>query len=161
ATQVLAGPLPLARGFSIVEAFSDVGAKADARRAEIRRAVAARLHAIVRNRAPPVATTPPPPTLLTPARDPVWPPPPSKLFDFAATARGAEWIDALAQRARARMLPAGRRVIGHSDWRREHVLFRGDTPVLAYDWDSLACEEEPALVGAAAHAFCADWSETG
>ena len=160
ATRVLAGPLPLARGLAIVEAFSDGGAKADPHRPEIRAALAAGLHAIVRTCEPLVATTSLPPTLLGTAGDALWPTPHSKLFDFAATARGAEWIDALARRARARMLPAGRRVIGHSDWRREHVLFRRDTPVLAYDWDSLCCEEEPALVGAAAHAFCADWSET-
>jgi hypothetical protein len=30
----------------------------------------------------------------------------------------------------------------------------------AFDWDSLCREREPALVGAAAHGFCADWSQT-
>ena len=159
ATRVLAGPLTLARGLAIVEAFSDAGAKADPRRPEIRRALAAGLHAIVHTCEPLVATTSLPPTLLRTAGDALWPAPHSRLFDFAATARGAEWIDALAQRARACMRSAGRRVIGHSDWRREHALFLGDTPVLAYDWDSLACDNEPALVGAAAHGFCADWSE--
>ena len=29
---------------------------------------------------------------------------------------------------------------------------------MAFDWDSLRCELEPALLGAAAHGFCADWS---
>jgi hypothetical protein len=160
ATRVLAGPLPIARGFAIVEAFDDAGAKADPHRRQIRAALAAGLHAIARTCAPLVATTSLPPSLLASAGDALWPTPHSKLFDFAATARGAEWIDAIAQRARARMRPAGRRVIGHSDWRREHVLFRDDVPVLAYDWDSLACDREPALVGIAAHAFCADWTET-
>jgi len=56
------------------------------------------------------------------------------------------------------MAPAGRRVIGHGDWRQEHVRFIGNEPVVAFDWDSLCCELEPALVGAAAHGFCADWS---
>ena len=29
----------------------------------------------------------------------------------------------------------------------------------AFDWDSLCCEREPALIGCAAHGFCADWSQ--
>jgi hypothetical protein len=29
--------------------------------------------------------------------------------------------------------------------------------VVAYDWDSLHVDLEPVVVGAAAHAFCADW----
>jgi hypothetical protein len=56
------------------------------------------------------------------------------------------------------MAPAGRRVIGHGDWRQEHVRFVGDEPVAAFDWDSLCCEHEPALLGSVAHGFCADWS---
>jgi hypothetical protein len=161
ATRVLAGPLPLGHGLAIVEAFSDAGTKADPHRPEIRRALAEGLLAIVQTCEPLVATTSLPRALLPPTGEAPWPTPHSRLFDFAATARGAEWIDAIARRARACMQPAGRRVIGHADWRREHVRFRGDTPVLAYDWDSLVCEEEPALVGTVAHAFCADWSETG
>jgi hypothetical protein len=160
ATRVLAGPLPLGRGLAIVEAFSDVGAKADPRRPEIRAALAAGLHAIVRTCAPLVATTSLPAILPAPVGDALWPTPHSALFDFAATVRGAEWIDAIAQQARARLRPGGHRVIGHADWRREHVRFVGDAPVIAYDWDSLACETEAALVGVIAHGFCADWSET-
>jgi hypothetical protein len=38
------------------------------------------------------------------------------------------------------------------------VLFAGARPVAAFDWDSLQKRREPALVGAVAHAFCADWS---
>jgi hypothetical protein len=96
--------------------------------------------------------------LLTAAPDTLWPRPHSKLFDSAATSRGAEWIDELAALAREQMVPAGRRVIGHSDWRQEHVRFVGDKPVVAFDWDSLRCELEPALLGVVAHGFCADWS---
>jgi hypothetical protein len=35
--------------------------------------------------------------------------------------------------------------------------FEGDQIVAAYDWQSLAVGGEPALVGAAGHAFTADW----
>jgi hypothetical protein len=86
----------------------------------------------------------------------VWPRPHSALFDFAATTAGAGWIDALAVRARA-VPRAGRRVVGHFDWRAEHARFAGDTMTVAYDWDSLHVDLEPVVVGAAAHAFCANW----
>jgi aminoglycoside phosphotransferase (APT) family kinase protein len=56
------------------------------------------------------------------------------------------------------MVPTGRRVIGHGDWRAEHVRFEGDRPVVAFDWDSLCEAPEAALIGSTAHMFCADWS---
>jgi len=56
------------------------------------------------------------------------------------------------------MQPVGELVIGHCDWRAEHVRFVGDRPVAAFDWDSLCKLREPFLVGFTAHAFCADWS---
>jgi hypothetical protein len=100
-----------------------------------------------------------PPSLLTSTLPgELWPKPHSKLFDFEATRHGAEYIDELAAAARALMAPAGRRVIGHSDWRSEHVRFEGDEPVVAFDWDSLCTDQEPALVGMTAHMFCADFS---
>jgi aminoglycoside phosphotransferase (APT) family kinase protein len=69
--------------------------------------------------------------------------------------------DEIAAPARERIAPAGRRVIGHGDWRQEHVRFVGDEPVVAFDWDSLCCGYEPALLGAVAHGFRADWSVAG
>ncbi len=91
-------------------------------------------------------------------REQIWPAPHSPFFDFEATRRGAEWIDAIAQRAldqRARA--AGDRVVGHFDWRVEHLRFDGGRVVATYDWDSLHAELESIVVGAAAHAFTADW----
>jgi Phosphotransferase enzyme family len=161
ATRVLAGPLPLGQGLAIMEQFADIGVKADADRPEIRRALAKGLHTIVRTCEPLVETTTLGPGLAAAAGEALWPTPHSKLFDFAATSRGAEWIDQIAALARKRMAPAGRRVIGHGDWRQEHVHFVGDGPVVAFDWDSLCCEHEPALLGAAAHGFRADWSCSG
>ena len=92
------------------------------------------------------------------AGDALWPRPHSRLFDFDATRRGAEDIDALAELARAALQPAGRIVLGHGDWRVEHLRFDGARVVLAYDWQSVCRCEEAALIGFAAHAFCADWS---
>ena len=50
-------------------------------------------------------------------------------------------------------------MVGHGDWRAEHVRFLSNKPVVAFDWDSLCREHEPALIGAAANGFCADWSK--
>jgi hypothetical protein len=125
----------------------------------IRRALATSLHAVVEHLSAAESSSTLPPSLFTSAPSELWPPPHSKLFDFDATRRGAEYIDELAATARSHMVPSGRRVIGHSDWRAEHVRFQGDTPVVAFDWDSLCGEREPALVGITAHMFCADWSQ--
>ena len=148
ATKVVAGPLPVGRGHAVVEAFADIGSKADVRRPEIRGALAAGLHAIVQACDPLIDSTSLGPVVLGSAGDALWPTPHSKLFDFAATAKGAEWIDDVAARAKERMNPVGRIVIGHGDWRTEHVRFLANKPVVAFDWDSLCCEREPALMKA-------------
>lgn len=90
----------------------------------------------------------------------LWPRPHNALFDFEATAAGAEWIDELARRARAVPL-AGEPVVGHFDWRIEHLLFQDGELTTAYDWDSVHLELEPVVVGAAAHAFTAQWDREG
>jgi hypothetical protein len=159
ATKVVAGPLPVGRGHAVVEAFAGIGSKADPHRPKIRGALAAGLYAIVQACDPLVDGTSLGPGVLGSAGNALWPTPHSKLFDFAATAKGAEWIDEVAACARERMNPVGKSVIGHGDWRAEHVRFLGNTPVVAFDWDSLCRERESALIGAAAHGFCADWSQ--
>jgi hypothetical protein len=83
------------------------------------------------------------PCLLTSAGDALWPAPLSKLFDFAASAKGAEWIDDVAKRT------------------MKHVRFLANTPVVALDWDGVCCGREPALIGTVAHGFCGDWSQGG
>jgi hypothetical protein len=71
-------------------------------------------------------------------------------------------MDALAVRAReVRHRARGDRVVGHFDWRVEHARFEAGRLVTTYDWDSLHAELEPVLVGAAAHAFTADWQRGG
>jgi hypothetical protein len=158
APRILAGPVALGLGFAIVEQFQNTGTTADAHDPDVRRALAKGLSTIITACDRFVPSTLLEPVLLASARDTLWPKPHSKLFDFEATSSGAEWIDELAALAREQMVPAGRRVIGHSDWRQEHVRFIGDEPVVAFDWDSLCCELEPALLGIVTHGFCADWS---
>lgn len=81
----------------------------------------------------------------------LWPQPHNALFDFQATAAGAEWIDRLATAARQRT-GAGRLVAGHADWTVKHFRFRGGRVHIIYDWDSLRLQPEPMLVaGAAVH----------
>jgi hypothetical protein len=161
ATTVCGGPAPIGRGLGIVEAFVDGGATRDAHQPTVRAALADGLYAIVAAcRGLVAGSTLRPQLLATPPHGALWPTPHSKLFDFAATARGAEWIDDVARAARARLQPAGELIIGHGDWRAEHVRFAGERIVGAFDWDSLCKEREPALVGMTAHAFCADWSRT-
>src|SRR5262249_52402750 len=149
---------PLGRGLAVAEAYVDRGRPADGHEPGILGALAASLHAIVTALEPFVAaSTLPSPLLPSPAAA-LWPTPHSRLFPFQATSAGAGDIDDLARAARARMTPAGRMVLGHGDWRVEHVRFEGTRPVVGFDWDSLCQEREPALVGTTAHAFCADWS---
>ncbi|HUQ00935.1 MAG TPA: phosphotransferase [Kofleriaceae bacterium] len=149
---------PIGRGaHATIETLIDAGEVRDGYDPVVRRELARRLAELVA-----VAD-------VTPAREAlgaswfsglpdgvIWPRPHSALFDFAATTAGAAWIDAFGARARA--VPRhGRRVIGHFDWRAEHVRFAGDQIVVAYDWDSLHVDLEPVVVGAAAHAFTANW----
>jgi hypothetical protein len=161
APDVLAGPAPLARGQVVIEEYVHGGHTRDGHEPVVRRAIAHSLHALSRALDPFVAESSLPVHLLAQlAPDVLWPRPHSKLFDFEATRAGAEEIDALAAQARKRMLRAGRVVLGHSDWRAEHLRFEGDLPVAAFDWDSLCKGREPELVGFIAHAFCADWSRS-
>jgi hypothetical protein len=91
--------------------------------------------------------------------DDLWPIPHDDRFDFAATAAGAEWIDAIALRARrARDVPVGDVVVGHTDWRVENMRFADGAVSAVYDWDSLAVQREPVLAGGVAHLFTADFS---
>jgi hypothetical protein len=87
-----------------------------------------------------------------------FPEPHSPIFDFAATARGAEWIDELARRANdvcARdPSPA---VIAHTDWSARNVRLSADGVLAVYDWDSLALVKESEAIGMAA----ATWSKLG
>ena len=159
APQPLAGPLPFANGFATIEEHDARGATADAHDPVVRRAIAIALHEVVELLAPLAGDSRVPEHLLfSLPHDVLWPRPHSRLFDFEATRAGAEQIDALAALARVALRPVGRNVLGHGDWRVEHFRFAGARVVLAYDWQSVCRCTEAALIGFAAHAFCADWS---
>jgi hypothetical protein len=153
----LLGPHPLGRGLAVVEHHLDRGRPADAHEPAIRDEMAARLHELI--------------AIARAARlgrdlggswygalpaDRLWPRPHNARFDFAGTAHGAEWIDALARRARA-VPPAGERVLAHFDWKVEHFRFEDGRASSIYDWDSLHFEREPIAAGTAAYGFTADW----
>jgi hypothetical protein len=159
APAVLAGPEPLARGQVVIEAYVARGHTRDAHEPLVRRALAHSLYAVSAALESEVAVTSLPAHLLAQLEPGhLWPTPHSQLFDFEATRAGAEEIDALAAAALERREAAGRIVLGHSDWRAEHVHFEGNRPVAAFDWDSLCKSHEAELVGFIAHAFCADWT---
>ena len=159
APRPLAGPLPFANSLATIEEHDTRGVPADAHDPDVRRAIAAALHDVVELLAPLTASSRLPDHLLFARRgESPWPRPHSRLFDFEATRGGAEQIDALAATARAALSPSGRVVLGHGDWRIEHLRFAGGRVVLAHDWQSVCRCEEASFVGFAAHAFCADWS---
>jgi len=159
APRPLLAPTPIAQGVALVETLIDGGERADAHDPVIRRAMAAGLARLIE-----VARSGPRPSGLVPwrgATEGLWHRPHDRRFDFAGTAESARWIDELAAEARRQLdaRPTGPLVIGHGDWRVEHLRFhRGGALRAVYDWDSLAVGPEPAFAGAAAHAFTADWT---
>ena len=83
--------------------------------------------------------------------------PHSPLFDFAGTAEGAEWIDALATRAmRVRDADDRPPVVAHTDWSARNVRLNEAGLVAVYDWDSVALVAESTAIGQAA----VTWSVT-
>ena len=157
ATTVCGGPAPIGRTLATVEAFVSGGVTRDGHDPIVRAALARSLHEIVHACRPLVARSSLPPHYLARPYDQLWP-----NFDderhFVERSAGAEWIDDVARAARERMQPAGELVIGHGDWRVQHLLFESERVVAAHDWVSLCKEREPALLGFTAFAFCVDWS---
>jgi hypothetical protein len=81
----------------------------------------------------------------------LYPEPHSPLFDFEGTARGAEWIDALAAEAKMTREPEEfSRLIAHTDWSARNVRLDDERLLAVYDWDSLALVAETTAVGQAA-----------
>jgi hypothetical protein len=141
-------PRPLGRdGFVTWEEWLDDGAFLDAHELSVRSAFATTLAWFLT-----IATD----SGVRPRRpffplgdDALWPVPHNALFDFEATAAGAERIDEIARAAKAlRDAPVGREVVGHTDWSVKHVRFDDDLrPTVLYDWDSLTTDQEPRIVG--------------
>ena len=90
--------------------------------------------------------------------DGLYPEPHSPLFDFEATAAGAEWIDDLARVALvARDSDRTEPVVAHTDWSARNVRVWPDGIRAIYDADSLSLVPESTAVGIAA----ATWSAFG
>jgi hypothetical protein len=147
-------PQPLGvRGAATLERWADEGVYRDAHDPAVRRVVArylARLFVLTRPLRPLAGLEP-----FFPSPDgPLWPVPHNVLFDFEATAAGAEWIDEIAREAKPlRDAGAGELVIGHGDWTVKHFRFAGLRPTIVYDWDSLNTDYETVFVGLAADSF--------
>lgn len=144
-------PRPLGRrGLVVWEEWIDEGSFYDAHQPDVRAAMA---HALVRfHDLATVTSVRPRRPFLRPANA-LWPKPHNALFDFGATATGAEWIDGIGRAAR-RVDVVGSEVVGHTDWSAKHLRFDDDLRATAvYDWDSVTTEVEPVLVGTAAGSF--------
>lgn len=154
----LLAPTPLGHGLATAEACVDDGECCDPHQPWVRRAMAetlarqlllARDFIALTGLTAGLAAGDLPPAVL-------WPTPHSALFDFVATATGAEWIDEIAWRARRLLAaPAGEPAVGHCDWSGKHFRFVAGQVRMIYDWDSLRVAAEPVIVGRAAHAFTA------
>jgi hypothetical protein len=149
---------------AVVETLLDQGADEDARRPDLRRALASSLlrhidllrdHPAIGRR---LVTRP----AWTEYRGGPWPTPHDTIFDFSTTPPGWEWLDAVARRAteriaalRAHGADLGGEVIGHGDWYAGNVRFAKGEVVAAFDWD-LIVEDEAVLVGLIAGGYTAN-----
>ena len=150
----LIDPIAVRNGHATAEALLDLGEFKDTHNPTCRQLIAEALawHLQI------TASGNPPPalaggwTLFAPDR--LWPTHAhAPIFDFQATAAGAEWIDTLAAEAKAAIDNAGTLIAGHSDWSGKHFRFAHDRITAVYDWDSLAVRTEAAIVGVAAMTY--------
>lgn len=140
-------------GRATLEEWSDDGVYRDGHEPEVRRVIARELVELfgVTGELEQVPGMEP---FFPRADGPLWPKPHNVLFDFEATAEGAEWIDEIARAAKPlRDAQVGELVIGHGDWTVKHFRFDELRPTVIYDWDSLYTDFETVFVGGAAATF--------
>lgn len=158
---LLCAPRELGPALLVAEALDERGAPADGHDPAVLREMAAtlaRLVALTRGR-PELSEGLGPAWFSAVPRERALPASHSPRYDFEATAEGAGWIEELAREARALAdEDDSPKVVGHFDWRAEHLRFEAGRVVTSFDWDSLHLERESVMVGAAAHAFTADAS---
>ena len=150
--------IPVGSGAATIESWLADGDMVDVRRTPYRQAIAACAVSIT-GALTPVENY----AALAPGWTGRFPPPHSPIFNFDATAAGAEWIDELADFALAakfRLVDTRdrRTVVGHSDLRPENVLLDARGVSAVYDLDSLVLDAEPWLIGGVARAFSTNWS---
>jgi Phosphotransferase enzyme family len=153
APRVLTELSRLGPGWAIAMAYSRGGVATDVRVPGVRRMMAAGLSHFLR------ASESCRDVPHLPHRMPsVWPRPHNVLFDFEATATGAEWIDDMAHSALATMRSTTSRiVVGHLDWSAKNMRMGPDDIAVVYDWDAVFLEHETFVVGAAAAHFPTTW----
>ncbi len=161
APRPLVAPAPLAGGVAVAETMLSRDGWADAHDPAVRRLVAAGLARQI-ERCRELIDLPGLKASGLVTRQ-LWSRPHDRRFDFVATAAGAEWIDRLAAEAWSRLgdEAAGDVVVGHNDWRVEHLRFAGGVLSAVWDWDSVSLGPEPAYVGSAAHTFPSDGTIDG
>lgn len=155
---ILLGATPLARGLATVEEFLDRGQRGNGFQPACRKLMAAGLAELIERLRSFKGDVSGLKHFHFQRGDSLYPQPHSRLFDFEKTAKGAEWIDEFARRARQVAPSEEPPVLGHADWRVEHLRFADGRIVAAYDWDSLAFWPETELVATSAYAFTADWT---
>ena len=156
----LAGPLPYGPGSITAETLLLQHRPTDAHAPEVRHLLATGLVRMMTLAAPMLEQMRVVVHPLHRLVDGLYPVPHSPRFDFAATAVGAEWIDALMRRARAGLaaMSPGVEVVAHGDWRVQNVSIRDGGIDAVYDWDSVAATQEMGALAAAALTFGIDWS---
>jgi hypothetical protein len=160
----LVGPHPLVNGLAVAEEFVDNGEFRDTHDSACRRLMAEALAwhlGLTGVCGEPVALSGGW-SLYT--AGPLWPRDAhTPTVDLHATAAGAEWIDAIATKAKAKA-PASASVglvVGHHDWSGKHFRFGQDGVTVVYDWDSLRLGHEAVIVGNAAMTFTANFDLPG
>lgn len=152
APRVWVRPAPFMLGRASVMDWMDRGVQRDAGDPALRRAMASLLARMVALAEPFVDLPGLPRHGYSQGR--TWEGTHNALFDFGATAAGAEWIDRIAvASARAALSGEGRRVLGHRDWRVQNMRFHGGQVSAVFDWDSLTVAREPEIVAMAAATF--------
>ncbi len=148
-------PAPIGNGFATVEAFVEEGYYADAHQPPIRAAIAKALARLIELTQPLAKQSALSESWSLWDADGLWPPAAhSPIFDFAATESGAEWIDELANEAKALIPDTAEELIVHRDWSGKHFRFDHDSEVtVVYDWDSLGLSTEEKALGIAAATF--------
>lgn len=145
----LLGPVPLGRGFAVVDEWVD-GQQCDLHEPRRRRSAARLLAELI---------------ALAPRREglpraleatSLFPRPHHPRFDFQRP--DGCWIDAVAATVARSRDRNEQRVVGHSDWGARHFGWRGDEIAVVYDWpDSVALDTEEAFVGQASAVFPSTW----
>lgn len=158
----LVGPAPLGNGLAIIESLLDDGEFYDTHDPALRRLIAEALAwhlEITRECGQPDALGG---GWSLYASDGLWPlEAHAPIFDFDASASGAEWIDAIAAQAKSIAAAPGEVRVGHSDWSGKHFRFAEQRITAVYDWDSIRLGGEAVFVGNAAMTFTTNFDLPG